>query len=861
MADNKKNFTVVGSFPSPFYTKQEKASNEYGIQYAKALFAVFAGQDQQLLESKKQKIQYLRRLRMGLQHPNEFLDLAKDEDANTYANLDLSPPSVIPKFAEILINKILRQDYYIKLTASDSHSLKTKQLFKEEAINRIFIHDTLSRIAQENGLNAEPVPPPFETPDDLEVHMMSDFKLSTEIAAEKGVDFILNSQHDYTEILRNVLNDLVTIDLACTKTEYASDGSVRVRWVDIENAVYSFSNEGDFRKIQHAGEFVVMTISELRKKAHDLTEAELQDIAKSVAGKNNNPDRYSPAVLYTQSEQPYYEYDSFQVTVLDFEFLSTCELVYEKKETKDGYSRMLKRDENYELPKNSKYKRELKKRNYTAKFGGYFVLGTEYIFGYGERTSVLRKNNNIFDTEIDYTFYSTTWNKGKFYSFVQKIEPYAKQMANAHIKLQQMVAKARPNGVSIDIGGLKQIDLHGTGSQASPLELQSVYDQTGNFYWNGIDEDGETMNRPPIVELSNGMSVNAIRALIEVHNFNLQIIRDVSGLNEYTDASTPNSEALVGIQQAAQESSNNATYGIDIAWKNITKRTAMKVLLCLQESIRKNKGIYADVIGEASEDVLNIINRFPKQNFITDIELAPTRDERLMLEQAMTINMEKGLLMPEDMYIIRNAKNFKVAQVLLGIKAKRNMERMRANQQEDMQMKSQLDQQSAVVANKAKQETLSLEMQKEMTIINAKHLSQKALLSLTNQLEMTRDKQKFTHEKEVATLSVEQKVELQTFMEDRRDERQRQGKSMDSEMIEQRKKNTQAKDFTTAPVTPPKQQDEVAIPNAEASEQDFTDFMNNYIGDDGLEAAESATEQEDVLPNEQTQEPAQMPQM
>lgn len=835
MAEKKKDFTVVGSFPSPFYPKEVKASNDYGIQYAKSLFAVFAGKDQQLLNNRKQRIQYLRRLRMGLQHSHEFLDLAKDDDANTYANLDLAPPSVIPKFTEILVNKILRQDYYVKLTASDSHSLKVKQAFKEEAIKRIFIYHTLKNVAAENGIDAEPVPPPFATPDDLEVHMMSDFKLSTEIASEKGVDFIMNSQHDYQEILRNVLNDLVTADLACTKTDYCSDGSVKLRWVDVENVVYSFSNEGDFRKIQHAGELVVMTISELRKRATDLHEDDIKKIAQSVAGKNNNPDRYSSTASYNQFNQPYYEYDSFQVTVLDFQFLSTCELVYEKKETKDGYSRIVKRDESYELPKNSKYKRELKKKHYTAKFGGYFVLGTEYIFGYGEKTSPLRKANNLFETEIDYTFYSTTWNKGQSYSFVQKIEPYAKQMANAHVKLQQMIAKARPNGVTIDIGGLKQIDLHGTGSQASPLDLQAVYDQTGNFYWNSMDEDGETMNRFPMQELANGVSVNGIRALIEIYNFNLQIIRDVTGLNEFTDASTPSSEALVGIQQAAQESSNNATYGVDLAWKNITKRTAMKVLLCLQESIRKNKGIYADVIGEASEEVLDIINRFPKQTFLIDIELAPTRDEKIMLEQAMGRALEQQTLTFEDMYLIRNAKNFKVAQVLLGIKTRRNMERMRAEQQEDMQMKSQLDQQSAMVANQAKQETISIEMQRDMTVINAKHLSQKALLSLTNELVMTRDKQKFAHEKEIATLTVGQKMEMQDFMENRRDERQRQGKSMDSEMIEQRKKNTEAKDFTTETPQKPTTSNAPDIPSADADEQDFTDFMNNYVSGDGFE--------------------------
>jgi hypothetical protein len=832
MDRNKKNFEVVGSFPSPFYPKSIKEEDAYGLQYAKAMLSEFSNRNSLSLDSRRERIQYLRRLRMGVQNPYEFIDLAKDDDANTYVNLDLSPPPVIPKFVDILVNKILQQQYYVKITSSDKFSAQVRNAFKQKMLSDIYVYEAVKAIGRDLGFEeVQPIPPLFSHPDDIELHMMTDFKLSIEIAAEKGVDFILNSQHDYVEILKSVINDICTVDLACTKVEYNHDDSVSLRYVDVENAIYSFSPTGDFKKIQHAGELKVMTISELRRVS-GLDEECLIKIAKSVAGKLNNPDTVSQQSGYNSFNQLQYNYDSFQVTVLDFQFLSSCELVYEKKETKSGYYRMLKRDESYEPPKNSIYKREVKKKQYTAKFGGCWVVGTDYVYNYGAKTSPLRKHNNLFETELDYTFYSTSWQKGLTMSMVERMEVYAKQMANAHIKLQQMIAKARPNGIAVDISGLKEIDLDGTGAYASPLKLQAVYDQTGNIYYNSVGEDGEVQPRLPLSELNNGISINGIRALIDAYNFNLQVIRDVTGLNDVVDSSSPNSEALVGVQQNAIQAANNATYSIAVAWKNITRRTAEKVLLCLQESIRKNKNIYADVIGEGSAEVLSILQSFPKSNFITDVELAPTQEEIIILEQNINAAIQAGRLMPEDTYLVRNAKNFKVAQLTLAMKAKRFMETMRQQQQEDMALKSQLDQQSAIVASQAKQETIKIELEAEMAKINAKHLSERSLYSLKGEIDMNRDRQKIEGEKEIAALSVNKKFELQEFMEDRRDERQRQGKSMDSEMIEQRKKGLEAKDFTQGNVeNPAAPQSRPKVPSAQDAEKDFSRFMGNFSTD------------------------------
>ena len=50
-----------------------------------------------------------------------------------------------------------------------------------------------------------------------------------------------------------------------------------------------------------------------------------------------------------------------------------------------------------------------------------------------------------------------------------------------------------------------------------------------------------------------------MQSLITTYNYYLQMIRDVTGLNEARDGSTPSKDALVGVQKLAAANSNTAT--------------------------------------------------------------------------------------------------------------------------------------------------------------------------------------------------------------------------------------------------------------------------------------------------------------
>ena len=88
-------------------------------------------------------------------------------------------------------------------------------------------------------------------------------------------------------------------------------------------------------------------------------------------------------------------------------------------------------------------------------------------------------------------------------SMVGSVISFADQMQITHLKLQQSIAKAKPDGIMIDIEGLENVQL-GTGGELSPLDIQDIYEQTGVIYYRSKNPDGGFQN-PPIRSIDNSI--------------------------------------------------------------------------------------------------------------------------------------------------------------------------------------------------------------------------------------------------------------------------------------------------------------------------------------------------------------------
>ena len=192
--------------------------------------------------------------------------------------------------------------------------------------------------------------------------------------------------------------------------------------------------------------------------------------------------------------------------------------------------------------------------------------------GDGLKKNMLRPKSNLARTLGAYSIYAPELSKMDNKSLVERMIPFTDQIQLIHLKMQQLIAKTKPKGMAIEIGSIEGVS-KGDGGTFTSLEVQDIYEQTGNLYYRMLDDSGEALNARPIQELSGGAG-QYLQELIMTYNYYLERIRDVTGINEVRDGSTPAKDSLVGVQKLALLASNNATRSINDSYINIMEKVA-----------------------------------------------------------------------------------------------------------------------------------------------------------------------------------------------------------------------------------------------------------------------------------------------
>ena len=131
------------TFPDPLASTEEKMSQPYGLQYAKAMYAQWIGVDynNSLYGKRFNEMQNNRDYAQGTQDTSIYRQILSSLDANngdgTMLTLDYTPVPIIPKFVRIVVNKILSRKPYPQVQAVDPLSRSEKDKKKNAAILRI----------------------------------------------------------------------------------------------------------------------------------------------------------------------------------------------------------------------------------------------------------------------------------------------------------------------------------------------------------------------------------------------------------------------------------------------------------------------------------------------------------------------------------------------------------------------------------------------------------------------------------------------------------------------------------------------------------------------------------------------------
>jgi hypothetical protein len=543
---------IKSYFPSQTVSDAEKLSYEYGLKVGKAIEQEWFNNDSGSSRYKTNKNEFhnLRLYARGEQSIQKYKDELSINGDLSYLNLDWKPVPIISKFVDIVVNGISERLYDIKATSQDPYGSGKKTEYMESIMKDMRTKAFNDEVKQSFGVDLYETDPSAlpETQEELELHMATSYKQSIEIAQEQAIKILMDG-NNYSLKKKQSNYDLVTIGIGAEKTNFNTSEGVVIDYVDPANLVYSYTESPYFEDIYYVGEVKTIPVNELAKEFPHLTAEDLEDIMKN---KSYNRSNYNSR--HTDEKE-----DNNTIQVLYFNFKTYMNEVYKVKETGSGADKIIPRDDQYNPPadKEGGYGRML--RSIECLYEGAMILGTDKLLKWEMVKNMMRPKSDFTKVKMNYAIVAPRMYNGKIDSLVKRITGFADMIQLTHLKLQQIMSRMVPDGVYLDADGLAEIDL-GNGTSYNPQEALNMFFQTGSVIGRSFTSDGD-MNpgKIPIQEITSGSGGNKMQALIGNYNYYLQMIRDVTGLNEARDGSTPDPKALVGVQKMAAANSNTAT--------------------------------------------------------------------------------------------------------------------------------------------------------------------------------------------------------------------------------------------------------------------------------------------------------------
>ena len=789
---NGTDTNYLSGFPSQVVPIEEKNSWEYGLKVARAIENEWFSNNRYgaattrtgLYQTNYAEYHNRRLYARGEQSIQKYKDELSINGDLSYLNLDWKPVPIISKFVDIVVNGLSDRNYEIKAFSTDPESLKQRTNYARDLMRDMMMKEYLVKAQEQLGMDLyasgekDNLP---ENTEELELHMQLSYKQSVEIAEEEAITSILE-ENKYEQTKKRLIQDLVICGISCVKTNFNTSQGITVDYVDPANLVYSYTTDPNFDDLYYVGEVKMISMSELKKQFPYLTDAQLKKIEKFPGEMN---------YLRNWNEAP------DVVAVMFFEYRTYMDQVFKIKKTDQGLEKALEKPDTFSPPDTDNFERV--GRTIEVLYEGAKVLGINEMIKWEMSKNMTRPFADNTKVRMNYAICAPRLYHGRVESLVSKITGFADMIQLTHLKLQQVISRMVPDGVFVDADGLAEVDL-GNGTNYNPQEALNMYFQTGSIVGRSLTQDGDpNRGKVPIQELQTSSAGRKLQSLITTYNYYLQMIRDVTGLNEARDASTPDPEALVGVQKLAAYNSNVATRHILQSALYLGVRVAENISLriadCLEHDLLQEA--LKSSISTFNVETLSEIQNLNLYDFGIFLELEPDEEEKMQLEQNIQIALQSGGINLEDAIDIRQINNIKLANQLLKLRRKKKQQQELQQQQLNIQLQAEANAKSA-------EQAAMYEVQKQQAIAETQLQIEQGKSQL-DQLKIEKEGQikkelmqlEFQYQMQLAELNAQVTADKEAEIEDRKDNRTKLQATQQSEMIAQRQDDSLPIDFET----------------------------------------------------------------
>ena len=779
--------TNNSSFPDQVVPDAEKATLDYGLAVGRAIEGEWFrnnGRGNNGYATNYNNYHSLRLYARGEQPVQKYKDELAINGDLSYLNLDWKPVPVISKFVDIVVNGMSQRNYEIKAYAVDPFSTKKRTDYAKELMRDVQERELIQKLRDTLGVDVQSKASKelgLESEEELQLHLQLDYKQSVEIAEEEVINDILD-RNRFDLIRRRLCQDLTILGISAVKTSWNKAEGVVIDYVDPANLVYSYTEDPNFEDLYYAGEVKSISLSDLKMQFPYLTDQEMETI-------QNYPGNQEYLRNWSGKQ------DDLTVQVLYFEYKSYSDQVFKIKETNTGLEKALEKPDTFNPPENDNFNRV--SRTIETLYSGAKILGHPMMLKWELAEHMTRPTADTTKVKMNYTICAPRMYKGRIDSLVNRITGFADMIQLTHLKIQQVLSRVVPDGVYLDMDGLAEVDL-GNGTNYNPAEALNMYFQTGSIVGRSLTQDGDpNRGRVPIQELQTGSGGAKIQSLIQTYQYYLQLIRDVTGLNEARDGSTPDKNALVGLQKLAAANSNTATRHLLQAMLYLTSRTCENVSLRVSDSLQFpfTRQALENSISRYNVATLDELSDLNIHDFGIFLELEPDEEEKQVLEQNIQIALKSGGIDLEDAIDLREIKNIKLANQMLKQRRKAKQKRDQQAQQANIQAQAQANAESAEKAALAEMQKQQALAETEVQVEQAK--SQFEINKIQQKAEIDRQllELKYQYDIKLKQMDKEQMSSKEKMIEDRKDERTRIQATQQSQLIDQRKNDLLPTDF------------------------------------------------------------------
>lgn len=715
-------------FPSDLVEPSEKLSGKWMLAQAQTYHYKFNRYGPTVFRNRLSEMFEWRRYGKGKQDINKYKQRlgVRDEqgkDSKSWRNIDWSVLEIAPRFKRVILGKIINGMGKIKVKAIDPLSVNSEREYKANLQEFVINQALLQEISSINGAEfASPVDegvPMPKTMDDVEIHMGMYFKDRLSMELQDGIELSL-ANNNWKALAQDLVEDLVEVGYAGTRTWIDEANNLRLRKVIPERVGVWGAKFKDFRDAKSVWEYVDITIGEfIEQTAHEgMTRDEASKLFDEATyfSEYNNRGTHGSADGYSDNENR-----EDRATFMDLRFTSIDTHVYQTGKNKFGNDTISQKPLSFYKPhKANAYDNDNDKKVITKEIMNVYeckwLVGTEFVWDVRLANNMERDARNMANTKLGYTLYNTDDS-----SVMSQLVPIFDSIQVNWLQYQTHLNKTKPAGIEIEMSAFEDLNLGKGMESMNAKDVIKMFYDTGNIVWRRKDWSGRDINWKPITESKAILPEGAYQHLDIIMQL-INYLRDVSGLNEVVDGSTPRPDIGKAVSEIAAENSNNALqylfYGFDHIYEGTAKTIAN--LIPIQVKNGPVKGMI-ESLGLNSVKFFELNSDIQYRNFGITIEHKPTDTERAVLNNYVNIALQNQEIGSEDAFMITREDNLLRAAQLLALKRKQKMMEGQQIKKDEVDMLSQQQQESN--AQTAENEIKKLEQQFKMEVEKEKMLS------------------------------------------------------------------------------------------------------------------------------------------